>query len=594
MATVTAGRVVILEGSIALERDILGGKAWGIVRMRRLGLPVPPAFALPVTECHRYHEVGRQLEDETWQAVLEGLHVLERETGRRLGDAGAPLLVSVRSGAAVSMPGMMDTVLNLGMTDEVERALGELSGDPAFARDTHARFCSQYGHVVLGADVDTPAPGADPERIRAEIAQDCGCEVPREPLVQLRQAISAVFDSWHSRRAVAYRKHWGIDDEGGTAVTVQAMVFGNLGERSGTGVFFTRDPLTGQPQPYGEWLPGGQGDDVVSGTHAVQTLTDLATQLPDVHSQLVEAGRLLEREHADMQDIEFTVEQGRLFLLQTRAAKRSPAAAVRTAVDFAEAGVIDRQTSLLRVTPEQVASVLQPRLAPGAETAEVLARGEPACPGLAAGTVLSDSDTADAAAAEGRDVVLVRPTTSPEDIAGMIAARAVVTEVGGSTSHAAVVTRALGRPCVVGVGTGVTSSWNGREVTVDGGKGIVYAGHLPTDAVDVDDDPALSRLLEWARGASPVRVVDDQDDSTIDLDAASVGLDPDAGSQVEEITAVLAGKRSARGGMLASAAGADALLGAGVGAVVPTAAQHPLVLLMHLLHADARRQGGST
>ena len=593
MATATADRVVPLDGSVALGQDVLGGKAWGIVRMRRLGLPVPPAFALPVTECHRYHSAGRRLEDDTWQAVLEGLRGLERETGRRLGDPAAPLLVSVRSGAPVSMPGMMDTVLNLGMTDEVERALAELSGEPAFAGDTHSRFCSQFGRVVLGADVDAPEPGADPETTRAQIAADCGREVPRDPLVQLREAISAVFDSWHSRRAVAYRKHWGISDEGGTAVTVQAMVFGNLGEASGTGVFFTRDPLTGAPEPYGEWLPGGQGEDVVSGTHAVQALGDLAAQLPDVHAELLEAGRVLEREHADVQDIEFTVERGRLFLLQTRAAKRSPAAAVRTSVDFAESGAIDRRTALRRVTPEQVASVLRPRLAPGAETAEVLARGEPACPGLASGVVVSDSDAADAAAAEGRDVVLVRPTTSPEDIAGMIAARAVVTELGGSTSHAAVVTRALGRPCVVGVGPGATAGWRGREVTVDAAKGLVYTGRLPTEAVRVEDDTALSRLLEWAREASPVRVGDATDDTPVDVDAAGVGLDPSTPPTAEEIAAALVGRRSARGGLLASAAGADAVLAAGVGTVVPSAGQHPLVLLMHLVQADARRDGAA-
>jgi pyruvate,orthophosphate dikinase len=589
MMTVAADRAVPLDGSLTLGSDVLGGKAWGIVRMRRLGLPVPPAFALPVTECHRYHEAGRRLEDETWEAVLQGLRGLERETGRRLGDPAAPLLVSVRSGAPVSMPGMMDTVLNLGITDEVERALGELSG-PAFAHDTHARFCCQYGQVVLGADVEPPAPGVDIERTRAEIADDCGREVPRDPLAQLRDAICAVFDSWHSRRAVAYRKHWGISDEGGTAVTVQAMVFGNLGESSGTGVFFTRDPLTGEPEPYGEWLPGGQGEDVVSGTHAVQALSDLAAQLPDVHAQLLGAGRTLEREHGDVQDIEFTVERGRLYLLQSRAAKRSPAAAVRTAVDFAESGVIDRSTALQRVTPEQVASVLQPRLAPGAKTAEVLGRGEPACPGLASGVVVADSEAADAAAAEGGDVVLVRPTTSPQDIAGMIAARAVVTELGGSTSHAAVVTRALGRPCVVGVGTGVTASWTGREITVDAGKGVVYAGRLPTEEVTVADDSALSRLLAWAREASPVRVVEHTDDTSFDLDAAGVGLDPAAPPTVDEIAEALAGARSARGGVLASARGAHAVLVAGVGTVVAGPGQHPLVLLMHLLHGTARRE----
>ncbi|SFT87407.1 pyruvate, orthophosphate dikinase [Geodermatophilus amargosae] len=591
MATLTSERVVPLDGSVSPGKDRLGGKADGIVRMRRLGLRVPPAFTIPVTECRRYHQSGGRLDEETWQAVLDGLRWLEQETGRRLGDPSAPLLVSVRSGAPVSMPGMMDTVLNLGMTDEVERALADLAGDPGFARDTHTRFCAQFGKVVLGADVEDPEPGADADSVRAEVVEDSGREVPREPLDQLREAIDAVFASWRSRRAIAYRKHWGISDEGGTAVTVQAMVFGNLGEASGTGVFFTRDPLTGAPEPYGEWLPGGQGEDVVSGTHAVQTLADLAAQLPDVHAELLEAGLVLERENGDVQDIEFTVERGRLFLLQTRSAKRSPAAAVRTAVDFAEAGLVDRMTALQRVTSEQVASVLQPRLAPGAaEAAEVLARGEPACPGVAAGVVVGDSEAADAAAAEGRAVVLVRPTTSPEDISGMIAARAVVTELGGSTSHAAVVTRALGRPCVVGVGTGATAGWSGREVTVDATAGVVYAGRLPTEAVRAEDDPALSRLLEWAREASPVQVVDEPPEGTVDLDASGVGLDPSTPADPARVAELLRGANCARGTVVATPAAADAVLDAGVPAVAAAPGQHPLVLLLHLLQAASRRR----
>jgi pyruvate,orthophosphate dikinase len=372
------------------------------------------------------------------------------------------------------------------------------------------------------------------------------------------------------------------------------MVFGNLGEASGTGVFFTRDPLTGAPEPYGEWLPGGQGEDVVSGTHAVQSLADLAAQLPDVHAELLGAGRVLERENGDVQDIEFTVERGRLFLLQTRSAKRSPAAAVRTAVDFAEADLVDRTTALQRVTPEQVASVLQPRLAPGAaEAAEVLARGEPACPGVATGVVVGNSEAADAAAAEGRAVVLVRPTTSPEDISGMIAARAVVTELGGSTSHAAVVTRALGRPCVVGIGTGVTAGWSGREVTIDATRGVVYAGRLTTEAVRAEDDPALSRLLAWAREACPVQVVEEVPDGTVDLDAAGVGLDPSTPPDPEHVVGLLTGASCARGAVIATPAGAGAVLEAGVPAVVAAPGQPPLVLLLALLHAGWQRRAAS-
>src|SRR4051794_4702191 len=330
--------------------------------MLGLGLPVPPAFALPIDVCRRYHSSGGRLDDEVWAAVLVGIDGLEAKTGRRLGDPGAPLLVSVRSGAAVSMPGMMDTILNLGMTDAVREGLAELSGDPDFARSTHVRFCHEFGHTVLGADIDDPADDATPEAVCDEIEDDTGERVPGDPHDQLRAAIHAVFESWSSRRAIAYRKHWGIPDDGGTAVVVQAMVFGNLGERSGTGVLFTRDPLSGEAEPYGEWLPGGQGEDVVSGSHDPLPLSALRDELPEACDELLAAGALLERTNGDVQDIEFTVERGRLYLLQTRAARRAPLAAVRTAVDLAGEGAIDPAGALGRVSVEQLASVLAPRL----------------------------------------------------------------------------------------------------------------------------------------------------------------------------------------------------------------------------------------
>ncbi|MDX6700109.1 MAG: pyruvate, orthophosphate dikinase, partial [Baekduia sp.] len=439
-----AQHVVLLDAGTTHDRETIGNKGASVARMLGLGLPVPPAFALPIDECRRYHANGGRLDDDVWQDVLAGLADLEQRTGRRLGDPGAPLLVSVRSGAAVSMPGMMDTILNLGMTEAVEAGLARLAGDADFARRTHVRFCHEFGHTVHGADLDPPAGDAVASDVCAAVLEDTGATVPAEPLEQLRAAIHAVFESWSSRRAVAYRRHWGIPEDGGTAVIVQAMVFGNLGAGSGTGVLFTRDPLSGEPEPYGEWLPGGQGEDVVSGTHDCLPLSALRDELGDVHGRLLAAGALLERENGDVQDIEFTVEAGRLFLLQTRAAKRSPAAALRTAVDLAREGAIDEATALARVTPEQLASVLAPRLSDATVAgAEVLARGTPACPGVAGGVVVPDADAAEAAAGE---TVLVRPTTSPEDVAGMIAARAVVTERGGSTSHAAVVSRALGRP----------------------------------------------------------------------------------------------------------------------------------------------------
>lgn len=583
-----APRFVPLVGTTDADRDAIGNKAWGIMRMGLLGLPVPPAFVLPVAECRLYHDNDQFLDERTWSGVLAGMQWLEGETGKVFGDPAAPLLVSVRSGAVVSMPGMMDTVLNLGITDDVETALARSSGDAEFARDTHARFCHHFGKVVLGADVEADTCGDDIEVLRQDITRDCGRPFPLDPVEQLRLAVSAVFQSWASRRAIAYRKHWGLSEVGGTAVTIQAMVFGNLSDESGTGVFFTRDPLTGERNPYGEWLPRGQGEDVVSGTHAVQTLHDLAQQQPAVHAELLRAGEVLERENRDVQDMEFTVEQGRLFLLQTRVAKRSPAAAVRTAADFVDEGVIDRDLALTRVTPEQVRTLLQPRLSPDAITSEPLATGEPACFGVASGIAVADSEAAERAAAQGQDVVLVRPTTSPEDIAGMIAARAVVTELGGATSHAAVVARALGRPCVVGTGPGSTSAWIGQLVTVDGSRGAVYLGRLATDQVRVEEHPGLSRLLQWAREACPLVVGGEPSGEVRDLDAAGIGLDAGEPPALEVVVAALQGAAVGTGTVLSTPVGAEALLQARVPAVALAVGQHELMVLLQLVHAQRR------
>ena len=578
MSDVT-GHVIVLDGDTAADREQIGNKGASIARMMGLGLSVPPAFVLPIDECRHYHSGGHRLGDDVWSAVCAGVAELERRTGRRLGDPEAPLLVSVRSGAAVSMPGMMDTVLNLGMTDAVREGLGRLSGDPQFARATHVRFCHEFGHTVLGADLDRPADDETPDMVRDAIERDTDERVPDDPYDQLRSAIHAVFESWSSRRAIAYRKHWGIPEDGGTAVVVQAMVFGNLGERSGTGVLFTRDPLSGAPEPYGEWLPGGQGEDVVSGSHDPLPLAALREQLPAVCDELLAAGELLERTNGDVQDIEFTVEGGRLYLLQTRAAKRAPLAAVRTAVDLGAEGAITPAEAIGHVSAEQLASVLAPRLtAATADGAEVLARGTAACAGVAAGRVVADSDTAHDAA---DDVVLARPTTSPEDVAGMIAACGVVTERGGSTSHAAVVTRALGRPSVVGVGDGTTAAWVGREVTVDGSAGVVYAGRLPTEEVTEDDVPGLAQLVDWARELSPAAVVDDAPAVT-DLDEAGLVLDPDAAPDADAIAARLAGASAARGSVLATAEGARAVVRSGVPSVVRLPGQHEAILLLRL------------
>jgi len=578
--TTVGEHVIVLDGATEADREVVGNKGLSIVRMVGFGLMVPPAFALPIDECRNYYAAGEHLTDEVWNAVLAGVAGLEERTDRRLGDPDAPLLVSVRSAGAVSMPGMMDTILNLGMTDEVEAGLARLSGDPDFARSTHVRFIHEFGHTVLGADLDEPRADETAEESRAAVLEDTGEEVPRDPQDQLHAAIRAVFGSWESRRAKAYRRHWGIPDDGGTAAIVQAMVFGNLGDGSGTGVLFTRDPLTGDPQPYGDWLPRGQGEDVVSGTHDCLPLTALAEQLPEAHDQLLEAGRLLERSNGDVQDIEFTVERGRLYLLQTRAAKRAPLAAVRTAVDLVSEGAIDRREAIGRVSPEQVAVVLAPRLADHvADGAEIVARGVPACPGVASGRAVPDADGAEA---DPGATVLVRPTTSPEDVAGMIAAQAVVTERGGSTSHAAVVTRALGRPSVVGVGDGVTGPLAGRELTVDGTAGVVYAGRLPTEEIRTSEVPGLDALVGWARELCPVQIADGGD-GVVDLDADGAALDPDDAPDVTQLTERLRGAAAARGAVLATPEGARAVLAAGVPTIVPLPGQREAALLLRFV-----------
>jgi len=576
-------RILILDGSVTHESDVVGGKGASVARMRALGLPVPPAFVLPVDECRRYHAAGRRLDEGLWPCVLEGIAALERETGRSIGDRSAPLLVSVRSGAPVSMPGMMDTILNLGINDEVEEGLGRLCRDPGFARNTHVRFVREFGHMVLGADVDGLPDDSIPAELRAAIVEDTGKAFPADPYEQLEAAIRAVFDSWVSRRAIAYRRHWGIPEDGGTAVVVQAMVFGNLGPGSGTGVLFTRDPVTGAREMYGEWLPRGQGDDVVGGAVDPLPLAAMAEQLPEAHARLLEAGRLLEHENRDVQDIEFTVEAGRLYLLQARTAKRSAQASVRTAVDLASEGAIDRLTALNRVTPEQLAFVLAPRLSEEVRAiAAVLARGTPACPGVASGRVVLEPDAADAAQS---DVILARPTTSPDDVSGMIAARGVVTERGGSTSHAAVVTRALGRPSVVGVGEGVTAAWEGAEVTVDGNEGVVYAHRLQTAEVRYDDVPGLNTLLAWAREVSRVEVADETPE-VLDLDESGVQLDPAGGLDIDALADYMRGAKAVTGSMITTADGARAVVLSGVPTVVPAAGQQHALLLLRLAQAE--------
>ncbi|MFN2537883.1 MAG: pyruvate, phosphate dikinase [Mycobacteriales bacterium] len=476
--------VVVLDGTSGLSRQELGGKAWGINAMRRLGLPVPPAFTLPTSLCREFMATGC-LPSTLAADLRAGLDHLERETGRRFGASGRPLLVSVRSGAAASMPGMMDTVLNLGCTSAAERALAQESGNAAWAAEVRARFLAQYRTIVVNADAT----------------------VPDDPFEQLHGAVEAVLRSWRSPRALAYRAHRGLGEDGGTAVTVQAMVFGNVDDRSGTGVLFSRNPLTGARIPYGEWLPGGQGDDVVSGTCTPLPLAALAAAQSEVHQQLLSIAEELEHQARDVQDIEFTVESGRLWILQTRNAKRSPRAAVHAAVSMVAEGLISEREAVGRVRPEQVRSLLAAQLDDSTRAVAVLlAKGEPACPGSASGVVVIDTDEAERLADAGTDVVLARTTTAPEDVAGMFASVAVITEQGGATSHAALVSREIGVPCVVGAGVDTLMVLAGETVTVDGGTGEIFAGRLVGAPIKEQDDADLGALVDWAQRATNVRV----------------------------------------------------------------------------------------
>ncbi|MEB4210363.1 pyruvate, phosphate dikinase [Mycobacterium sp. 94-17] len=476
--------MVLLDGTSSHPRELLGNKGHGIEVMRRHNLPVPPAFCITTAVGVRYLADPVAALDAVWDDVLDRIGWLEAQTSRTFGRGPHPLLVSVRSGATQSMPGMMDTILDLGIDDDVEEALAAAVGH-AFARDTRRRFSDMYRRIVGVREQDS---------------------IPLDPYAQLRAGIEAVFASWNSPRAIAYRAHYGLDDKHGTAVIVQAMAFGNHGANSGAGAFFSRNPITGDNEPFGEWLPGGQGDDVVSGSVDVEPIAALRDEQPAVYDQLIDAARSLERLDSDIQEIEFTVENGRLWLLQTRAAERSAQAAVRSALQLRHEGLIDDAETLRRVTPAHVQTLLQPALQPETRlTAPLLAKGLPACPGVATGKAYTDVDEALRAADRGERVILVRDHTRPEDVSGMLAAQGIVTEVGGATSHAAVVSRELGRVAVVGCGPGVAAVLAGRHITVDGAEGEVREGDLSLSAWSEDDTPELRELADIARRISPLR-----------------------------------------------------------------------------------------
>ena len=530
-------------------RELLGGKGANLAEMANLGLPVPPGFTITTDVCTHYYDNGKTYPDGLKDGVTAALAKIEGETGRKFGDPAKPLLVSVRSGSRVSMPGMMDTVLNLGLNAETVAGLAQESGSERFAWDSYRRFIQMYADVVMGVDhglfeeriellkdgrgifLDTDLEAEDWKELAGQfktiVQEELDEPFPEDPMEQLWGAISAVFASWQTARAVTYRRLHDIPEAWGSAVNVQAMVFGNMGDTSATGVAFTRDPSTGEKLFYGEFLVNAQGEDVVAGIRTPQSLTrqareaqgsDLASMeeaMPEVFGQLLDVQARLEAHYRDMQDIEFTVERGRLWMLQTRSGKRTAKAAVRIAVEMAEEGLISKDEAVLRVDPASLDQLLHPMLDPDAERT-LLARGLPASPGAVSGKVIFNADEAEALAQTGQDVILVRIETSPEDIHGMHAARGVLTSRGGMTSHAAVVARGMGRPCVAGAGEvridyakGVFMSGGhevkkGDLVTLDGGQGHIYLGAVPTLKPELTGE--FGKLMEWADSARKLRV----------------------------------------------------------------------------------------
>ncbi|HEX7938358.1 MAG TPA: pyruvate, phosphate dikinase, partial [Gemmatimonadaceae bacterium] len=494
----------------------LGGKGAGLAEMTNLGVPVPAGFTIACDACDDYLANGAMP-----QAVRDGLPEaikrVERSTGRRFGDPTDPLLVSVRSGAAVSMPGMLETVLNLGLNDRTVIGLATRSNS-RFALDSYRRFIQMYGAIVMDVPADRfeselraerARQGVDADgdltedaltsvitRFKAVVRDATGADVPSDPVKQLHAAIEAVWRSWTLKKAVDYRRVHAIAEAPGTAVSVVAMVFGNLDAQSGTGVAFTRNPSTGEPGLFGEFLANAQGEDVVAGLRTPLPIAELQRRMPPVHKELVRIQQMLERHYRDMQDIEFTVERGRLYLLQTRTGKRSPEAAIRIANDMVTEGLIAREDALLRLDPRSIETVLHAVIDSTGDV-EPVCTGLPASPGAGAGIAVFDPDTAESRAAAGEDVVLVRDETTPEDFHGMVAARAIVTARGGMTSHAAVVARGMGKCAVVGchdvvvdvdsrrLTTGAATINEGDWITVDGSTGRVFAGRLPTAPSDV-------------------------------------------------------------------------------------------------------------
>jgi pyruvate,orthophosphate dikinase len=517
-------------------RELLGGKGVGLAEMTALGAPVPAGFTVTTDACREVMRTG-DVPEGLWSEVDEHLGRLEQRTGKRFGDAGDPLLVSVRSGAAISMPGMMDTILNLGLNDEAVEGLASATGNPRFAYDSYRRLIQMYGEVVdgidghafenelqalkerRGAELDVALTAHDlrglVETFQQLYEREVGTPFPADASEQLRRAVRAVFDSWESPRAKVYRRTYDIPDDLGTAVNVVQMVFGNKGESSGTGVCFTRDPSTGERRLFGEFLVDAQGEDVVAGIRTPEPIERMRELLPDAYERLVEALDRLEEHYREMQDIEFTVEEGELFLLQTRTGKRTARSALRIAVEMTDEGLISREEAVARIDPGQLDQLLHPMIDPTAEL-DVVATGLNASPGAAAGAIVLDADLAEERGRAGEDVVLVRWETTPDDIHGLIHARGVLTAHGGMTSHAAVVARGMGKPCVAGCETlsidtkartiqlGDVQLAEGDQLTIDGGTGRVIVGAAPLVPPEIDE--RFGTILGWADELRRLRV----------------------------------------------------------------------------------------
>jgi pyruvate, orthophosphate dikinase len=543
-------------------RELLGGKGIGLAEMTQLGIPVPAGFTITTEACRAYMSMGGKLPEGLSEEVEAHLAVLEQTTGKRFGDSRDPLLVSVRSGAAVSMPGMMDTILNLGLNDEAADGLARATGNPRFARDSYRRLIQMYGEVVDGIDAHRfeDALGAlkrergvahDVELSADDLGEliatfkriyeeETGRPFPQDAREQLARAIQAVFESWGNPRAQVYRRANGIPDDLGTAVNVVQMVFGNKGEASGTGVTFTRDPATGERRLYGEYLANAQGEDVVAGIRTPEPLERMRDRAPEAFEELLETVRRLEEHYRDMQDIEFTVEDGKLYLLQTRSAKRTAAAAIKAAREMAEEGLVSREEAVARIDPGQLDQLLHPTLDPSAEF-DVAARGLNASPGAASGKIVFEADAAEERGRAGEAVILVRWETTPDDIHGMIEAKGVLTAHGGMTSHAAIVARSMGKPCVAGcedlsLDTEARTARIGRHeltegdvITIDGASGDVIVGEVPLVPPRISENHDFRTLLAWADEIRALGVranADTPEEARIarDFGAAGIGL----------------------------------------------------------------------